>query len=93
MRTEIEGQWAVVLVDEISDELKSELRDQLATYCFGSIAAEEDADYYSFERTIAELLVRYEAKPLATRVGMAGELLVHVLVPRTHRRCRVRRFS
>ncbi|WP_448061061.1 hypothetical protein [Cellulomonas hominis] len=84
MRIDVEDHVAVVLLDEVSDDLMQELRDRLSAYCYGSVATEEDADYYSFDRTIAELLVRYESKPLATRIGMAGELLVHVLVAHTH---------
>lgn len=84
MRTKIKDDVAVVIVDEVSEELKTQLRDRLADYCFGSARAAEDSDYYSFKRTIRELLERYDTKPLATRIGMAGELLVHVLVAHTH---------
>ena len=84
MRTEIDGGVALVLVDVVSDELGEQLRERLSAYCYGAANVDEDADYYSFEQTIEELLVRYESKPSATRIGMAGELLVHVLVSHTH---------
>ncbi|WP_169164139.1 hypothetical protein [Cellulomonas taurus] len=81
---ELDNDVAVVIVDEVSEQLGVQLRDRLAAYCFGSANVADDADYYSFERTIKELLVRYDTKPHETKIGMAGELLVHVLVPHTH---------
>lgn len=60
------------------------MRQRLAAFCFGAVEVAEDADYYSFEATITELLKRFDSKPPATKVGMVGELVVHVLMPSSH---------
>ncbi|WP_182378301.1 hypothetical protein [Nocardioides sp. WS12] len=74
----------VVVVEAISDEFESHLRERLAAYCYGGQQSQEDRDYYSLERTISEFLTRYKAKHLTTQVGMAGELIVHLMMPQAH---------
>jgi hypothetical protein len=71
---------AVAVVDEVSDELKDHLRARLGAYCFGSELAREDADYYSFQETIRQLLERFDAKAPTLQIGMAGELLTHLVL-------------
>lgn len=83
-RIEVSDAVALVMVDEVSDEFKAQLRERLSDYCYGAVQATEDAGYYSFEKTITELLIRYDSKRASTRIGMAGELLVHTLVTHTH---------
>ncbi|WP_145951179.1 hypothetical protein [Micrococcus luteus] len=74
----------VVIVREISDEFRIHVRDRLAEYCYGAAVVCEDTEFYSFEKTVSEFLERYEPKPDMTRLGMAGELIVHVLMPVLH---------
>lgn len=71
----------LVIVRAISDDFRTHVRDRLAEYCYGATTVSEDTDYYSLERTVAEFLQRYEPKPRKTQLGMAGELIVHVLMP------------
>jgi hypothetical protein len=78
------GETAVLVVEHVSDELKKLLRQRLAAFCFGAVEVELDSDYYSFEATITELLTRFDSKPKATKIGMVGELVVHVLMPSSH---------
>lgn len=84
IRHDVAGETALSVVEMISDEFRSHLQERLAAFCFGAAQASEDAEYYSFEKTISEFLARYEKKPNATKLGMAGELIVHVLMPHTH---------
>lgn len=81
---QVSGETALVIVESISDEFREHLRERLAAFCYGAVLVDEDASYYSFERTISEFLVRYETKAPATKIGMAGELIVHVLMPHAH---------
>lgn len=78
------GGAALILLDEVSPAFRQNLHERLAMFCFGAAQAREDSAYYSFESTINELLLRYEPKPEKTKLGMAGELIVHVFMPETH---------
>lgn len=75
------GTATLVIIRDVSDEFRSHLRERLAEYCYGATVVSEDVSFYSFRKTVAEFLRRFEPKPLATKIGMAGELLVHVLMP------------
>ena len=84
IRLQAAGNSALVVVESISDKFKIHLRERLAAFCYGAVQAAEDSTYYSFEKTVEEFLDRYEKKPDSTKIGMAGELIVHVLMPHTH---------
>ena len=71
---------AVAVVENVSDELKDHLRARLGDYCFGSELAREDAAYYSFSETIRQLLERFDSKAKTLKIGMAGELLTHLVL-------------
>lgn len=78
------GESVAVVVHELSDELRALVRDRLAEICYGSAEILEDPEYYSFENTVEEFFKRYDKKPLTTKLGMAGELIVHSLMPEHH---------
>lgn len=84
MRLESDGSTALIIVDSISKEFKAHLRERLAAFCFGAVQVAEDPDFYSFESTIRQFLERFETKAYSTQVGIAGELIVHALIPQTH---------
>ncbi len=71
----------LVILGEISAEFCAHIRARLAEFCYGATTVSEDSSFYSFEKTVAEFLRRYDLKPRKTRLGMAGELVVHVLMP------------
>jgi len=71
----------VAVVEQISDELKEHLRARLNEYCYGSTQSREDSDFYSFANTVRQLLERYDSKAKTTQLGMAGELLIHLVLP------------
>lgn len=74
----------VVVLREISDDLRAHIRERLADYCYGTVEVSENSAFYSFENTVGEFLERYDPKPSATKIGMAGELIVHILMPLLH---------
>lgn len=78
------GESVAVVVHELSDELKVLIRDRLSGICYGSADILEDPEYYSFENTVEEFLKRYDTKSLTTKLGMAGELIIHSLMPEHH---------
>lgn len=80
-----EGQGAtVVVLREVSDDFRAHIRERLADYCYGAVEVSEDSTFYSFENTVGEFLVRYDPKPPKTKMGMAGELIAHILMPLLH---------
>jgi hypothetical protein len=92
VRVSLSGDSAVAIVESISEAFALNLRSRLTEFCYGAskVSAavadeieENDPDnaYYSFNQTIREFLLRYDPKPDETKIGMAGELLVHALMP------------
>lgn len=73
-----------MIVRALSDEFCTHIRERLAEYCYGATTVSEDSSFYSFEKTVTEFLRRYDPKPRATQIGMAGELIVHVFMPLLH---------
>jgi hypothetical protein len=72
---------SVVVVTDLTDDLKSYIRDHLSHLCYGANFVDGSPDYYSFSRTVGEFLERFDKKPDTTKVGMIGELLTHLLAP------------
>lgn len=79
-------QASILILEEITTEIRETLHSRLAEYCYGRVQAEEDPDYYSFALTVEEFFKLYDSKPDQTRLGIAGELIVHLLVPHGHER-------
>lgn len=75
------GRGHLVIVRELSDELKSHISAHLAAICHGRATSDEDPAYYSFGKTLDEFLARIDTKPWETQLGMLGEFLTHVLAP------------
>ena len=75
---------SALIVDRVSDEMKNMIHARLNEYCYGAIRVAEDTTYYSFANTVVEFLERFESKHRTTQIGMAGELLTHMLMPMAH---------
>lgn len=84
LRTLAVGDASIIILESVTDEIKSALEERLAEYCYGRVHVDEDPDYYSFNLTIAEFFRLYDAKPDHTKLGLAGELVVHLLLPHGH---------
>lgn len=76
---------SILVLEEVTQEIKDALTARLAEYCYGRVKAAEDPDeYYSFDLTIVEFFKLYDTKDEDTQLGLAGELVVHLLVPHGH---------
>lgn len=86
VRTVAVGEASILVLEEVTEEIKEVLLSRLVEYCFGRVNAAEDPDYYSLDTTIEEFFKLYDTKSDETRLGIAGELIVHLLVPHGHDR-------
>lgn len=77
---------SILVLEEVTQEVKDALKANIVDYCYGRVNAAEDSDYYSLETTIKEFFRLYDAKSDTTRLGIAGELIVHLLLPHGHER-------
>ncbi len=80
------GDASILVLEEVTEEIKSALLERLSEYCYGRVRAAEDPDYYSLDTTIEQFFTLYDAKGDDTKLGIAGELVVHLLVPHGHER-------
>lgn len=78
------GNSSVIVLESVTDEIKQTLKERLSDYCYGRVQSGESADYYSFENTVEEFFRLYDTKPRNARVGLAGELMIHLLLPHGH---------
>jgi len=67
-------------VDQVSDELKDEIRKSLSKICHGATKASSGSPLYTYQRTLKEFLTRFSTKAETTQKGMIGELLTHVIL-------------
>lgn len=72
---------SILVLEEVTQEIKDMLYARLAEYCYGRVKAAEDPDYYSLDTTLDEFFKLYDSKSEMTQLGIAGELVVHLLVP------------
>lgn len=84
LRTIALGDASILFLDRVTDQIKDALESRLVDYCYGRVLAEEDPDYYSFDLTIEEFFKVYDAKSEEAKIGLAGELIVHLLVEHGH---------
>lgn len=76
---------SILVLEEVTQEIKHTLDTRLVEYCYGRVKAAEDPDYNSLETTLDEFFKLYDTKPEKTQLGIAGELIVlHLLVPHGH---------
>lgn len=77
------GEVTQVILETLSGTLKDEIEENLTAYCHGATEALDDPAALTFERTLKQFFALYDEKPANLRVGLAGELLVHILFSRT----------
>lgn len=73
--------YVLYFVENLSDELKQEIRNRLVAICYGSDQVQSSLKIYSYKETVKEFVKRYKANNNASeerKKGMIGELLVHV---------------
>jgi len=74
------GQYAMCCIENLSDELKTAIRDNLTRICHGADLASRSMVIFKYEATLKSFWDRYSTKDLNTRTGMLGELLAHVII-------------
>lgn len=74
------GDCAAIIIDSFTEEIKNLLRDQLAEICHGKDYVATGRITYSYKFTLKEFLKRYENKSKDIKIGMIGELLVHLII-------------
>lgn len=75
---------SILVLEKVTQEIRDTLNARLAEYCYGRVKAAEDPDYYSLQTTLDEFFKLYDTKSEKTQLGIAGELVVHLLVPHGH---------
>ncbi|GAB3619069.1 hypothetical protein GCM10027417_03290 [Glutamicibacter endophyticus] len=75
---------SILVLEEVTQEIKDTLNTRLVEYCYGRVKTAEDPDYYSLDTTLDEFFKLYDTKSETTQLGIAGELIVHLLVPHGH---------
>lgn len=70
----------IIEIKEFSDELKNKIKDELTVICHGECALSGITKYYSFEKTILELVNYRLSSDRKKRVGAIGELLLNVII-------------
>lgn len=73
-------EYSLCHIFNLTDDIKTLLRDQLSFICYGKSASESGLDIYNYKNTLMEFLVRYESKSSETKKGMIGELLSHIII-------------
>lgn len=67
------------IIRKISKELKDVITTNLSKICYGPNRAESESLLYTYKETLNEFLKRYDNKSEATKKGMMGELLSHII--------------
>lgn len=75
-----ENKYCLFCVNDFTEEIKNELRAQFAAICHGEDYAGSGRAMYNYRNTVKEFLKRYEGKTSEIKVGMIGELLIHLLM-------------
>lgn len=70
----------VCRIEEFTEQLRTEIRDKLATICHGEDKVEAGSIIASYKETLKLFLTIYSNKSEETRKGMIGELLSHLLI-------------
>ncbi len=72
--------YSLFFVHDLSDDIKDTIRKQLSAICHGQDCANSGRNLYNYKNTVREFLRRYEMKSENIRIGMIGELLVHLIL-------------
>lgn len=69
------GECLIIYIEELSDELKQEIKNELISICHGDTAI----GCYEFNEVLEELLARYP-KEENKRIGFIGEFLLNIII-------------
>jgi hypothetical protein len=86
--TSEDGYLSLCIVDDLSENFRSIIREELSKVCHGIVKASSSSTIYSYKRTLNEFVKRYKDKTPTTQLGMIGELLCHILLFHYHKNLR-----
>lgn len=72
--------YAACRINDLTEEIKQLLRQQLSFICYGRSCSESGKALYNYTNTLNEFLERYNTKSTKTQKGMIGELLSHLII-------------
>ena len=75
--------YNMYFIEQLTDELKQELRSRLVAICHGADAVSSSSLLFTYKTTVRSFLNRYQSeenKSEERKKGMIGELLVHTLI-------------
>lgn len=72
----------IYYIQELSEELKQEIRNQLVKICHGESKENSKSELYSYRQTLKEFIHKYQEDSVDNNrhKGLIGELLVHILI-------------
>lgn len=80
IKYKIEKEYSLFTIDEFSDEIANAIRAQFSEICWGEDDANSGKSIYNYHSTIKEFLIRYDSKSEEIKVGMIGEILMHIII-------------
>lgn len=82
VKKEEDSNYVIYTIENLSDQLKQEIRNRLVAICHGTDQTESAFNIYSYHETVKEFLRRYKKEDTSKnrKKGMIGELLVHVVL-------------
>lgn len=75
--------YILYFIENLSDELKQEIRNKLVAFCHGVDQSQSSLKIYSYKETVKEFIKRYKTDNNVSedrKKGMIGELLVHIVL-------------
>ena len=75
--------YILYFIENLSDELKQEIRNKLVAVCHGVDQSRSSLKIYSYKETVKEFIKRYKTDNNVSedrKKGMIGELLVHIVL-------------
>lgn len=76
--------YVIYIIENMTDELKNEIRDRLSYICHGVDQSKSNFKIYSYRETVKKFVDRCKSEEnnlVESRVvGMIGELLVHIIL-------------
>lgn len=75
-----QGECIILEIQNLSDELKSKIKEQLVEICHGEYALVSTSNHFSFKATIKEFLNYRLPKNKNKKIGAVGEMLLNVII-------------
>lgn len=76
------GKVRLCRITDLSDEFKEYIKDELANISFGQAEVNTLPKYYDLKNTLTTFFDRYDTKSPEIQIGMIGELISHLLIPK-----------